>query len=224
MSSNINDYIWRLPISVQIPRGVPARKNSTSNVGSCCCFIHRWGQKALRGAQADCRTKWHSWWLDYFVAQSVWLEWACYFRDIRAWLRKFFWSDWDSSSQLSAAVLHNLIFAGSDAFRCIDNFASAPLSSVPCWILNPSILKSANYLKSLTNVLLIIIGDSNVVILVQGVFQVSAAQPVNYVIEEMEDLFNLDNEVGTPLNLASFNKASFNKAVICLRFWNWEDT
>lgn len=29
----------------------------------------------------------------------------------------------------------------------------------------------------------------------QGVFQVAAAQPVNYVIEEVEDLFELDNMV-----------------------------
>lgn len=29
----------------------------------------------------------------------------------------------------------------------------------------------------------------------QGVFQVAAAQPVNYVIEEIEDLFSIDNMV-----------------------------
>ena len=70
--------------------------------------------------------------------------------------------------------------------------SSAPVYSIN---LNLSILESATYLKSLTTDLLVIIDSSDVVILVQGVFQVSAAQPVNYVIEEMEDLFNLDNEV-----------------------------
>lgn len=36
-------------------------------------------------------------------------------------------------------------------------------------------------------------------VFVQGVFRVAAAQPVNYVIEETEDLFNIDNLVSLSL-------------------------
>jgi len=38
---------------------------------------------------------------------------------------------------------------------------------------------------------------------VQGVFQVAAVLPVNYVIQEMEDIFNPDNDVSAAFSYAS---------------------